>query len=177
MEITSNSSRIPNPNLDSPQAAAYRAHKAAEEAFINGEFPIIAAPTEQLKEEVQQQEPAKPAPLPMFPVMAAPAQVEDPNTLVVKIPKAEQYVTITAKTAKGGQLQISFKVLYVEESENAFSLIMSKDISLKLPPLEVVTLTLQSGAVYAVSFLGGEGNIGNCKYLWLIKTDISKLNE
>lgn len=175
MEITNNSSRIPNPNLDSPQAAAYRAHKAAEEAFINGEFPIIAAPAEQPKEEAYPQEPAKFAPMPMY--QAAPAPAEDPNTLVVKIPKAEQYVTITSKTSKGGQLQISFKVLHVEESDTAFSLIMSNDISLKLPPLEVVTLTLQSGAVYAVSFLGGEGNIGNCKYLWLIKTDISKLNE
>lgn len=103
--------------------------------------------------------------------------VEDTNTLVVRIPKAEQTVTITINTNKGGKVLIGLKVLYVEESETAFSLILSKDTNIKLPPLEVFQLTLQNGAVHAVSFLGGEGNIGDCKYLWLIKTDIAKLNE
>lgn len=112
-----------------------------------------------------------------IPRQVAAKPVEDTNTLVVRIPKAEQTVTITVNTNKGGKVLIGLKVLYVEESETAFSLILSKDTNIKLPPLEVFQLTLQNGAVHAVSFLGGEGNIGDCKYLWLIKTDISKLNE
>lgn len=106
-----------------------------------------------------------------------PQTTEDPNTLVVRISKSEQMVTMTFKTGNGGNVEIGLKVLSVEESETSFSFILSKDASIKLPPLEVFKLTLQNGAVHAVSFLGGEGNIGNCKYLWLIKTDMSKLNQ
>lgn len=167
--MAQNGTAIPNANLDSPAAAAYRAHKAAEAAFIEGGQVMSPKVVEsQPQPEVEERSIT-------YTPTVKPA--EDTNTLVVRIPKAEQTVTISVNTNKGGKVLIGLKVLYLEELENSFSLILSKDTNIKLPPLEVFQLTLQNGAVHAVSFLGGEGNIGECKYLWLIKTDISKLNE
>lgn len=152
----------PDPHLESIQAAAYRAHKAAEEEFISsGE--VMGEAVKEEEEEVRQQSPSPPVKLNR--------EKEDEDMLVLRVRKAEQVITLSFLTKKDKEVSLSIRVISLEETDTSYSLILPQNTLIKLPVLETFKLTLQNGAISYVSFLGGEGTIGNCKCIWLIKTN------
>lgn len=110
----------------------------------------------------------KPAPSPV--THDTPKEEED-GMIVLRVRKAEQVVTLSFLTKKDKEVSLSIQVISLEETETSYSLILPQNTLIKLPVLETFKLTLQNGAISYVSFLGGEGTIGNCKCIWLIKTN------
>lgn len=158
-------SERPDPHLESEKAAHYKAHKAAEEAFMAGEDVMRTPP----KPATPEQESG-----PKITYYQPNTWGEDPDTLVLRIKKAEQVVTLSFLTKKDKEVSLSIKVISLEETDTSYSLILPQDTLIKLPVLETFKLTLQNGSICFVSFLGGEGTIGNCKCIWLIKTNLEK---
>lgn len=159
--ITISGTERPDPHLESIQAAAYRAHKAAEEAFMTTGTAIGKPIVRKEKKEEENREVS----------VIAHRDEEDNDMIVLRVKKVEQVITLSFLTKKDKEVSLSIKVISLEETDTSFSLILPQNTLIKLPVLETFKLTLQNGAISYVSFLGGEGTIGNCKCIWLIKTN------